>query len=284
MSAVKKPRWTETEETILRALWPEALWSEIFKALPGRTNTSITSHAMTLGLVREKHSRIFGGWTLEDEEILRKVYPRGTTDEIRAALPHRGWRSIAKRAGILGLRALQRKKPSLVLAPVIERKGVKGKACTECLVWRPLAKFGPSSTCVGRCKSKCTTCEARILRERYPHVLRKARLKYERKNPEKVYLINQANRARKCGAVVEPITSDELRELRAMYGGLCAYCRVRSGDTLDHVLPLSRGGSHSLSNILPACFRCNHSKRDSTVEEWFASDRTYNPRRVDPGE
>lgn len=51
----------------------------------------------------------------------------------------------------------------------------------------------------------------------------------------------------------------------------CQYCGER-GKKLecDHVIPLSRGGSNDMSNLKTACFRCNRSKRDKTLEEWKA--------------
>lgn len=49
----------------------------------------------------------------------------------------------------------------------------------------------------------------------------------------------------------------------------CAYCGAR-GVRLecDHVIPVSRGGSHEESNLVTACFSCNRSKRDKLVKEW----------------
>lgn len=54
------------------------------------------------------------------------------------------------------------------------------------------------------------------------------------------------------------------------FGRTCAYCMtVVDGDPdPDHVLPLSRGGSNDISNILPCCSLCNSDKRDLTLEEW----------------
>lgn len=51
----------------------------------------------------------------------------------------------------------------------------------------------------------------------------------------------------------------------------CAYCRVvmRSRDkSLDHVVPLSRGGAHSILNVVISCKRCNarkHARHQRTV-------------------
>jgi len=41
----------------------------------------------------------------------------------------------------------------------------------------------------------------------------------------------------------------------------CAYC-AGSADTVDHVLPRSRGGRHEWTNVVAACARCNHRKAD----------------------
>ena len=47
---------------------------------------------------------------------------------------------------------------------------------------------------------------------------------------------------------------------------LCAYCG-RKAETIDHVVPRSRGGSHTWENCVASCMRCNHSKGDRLVEE-----------------
>ena len=44
-------------------------------------------------------------------------------------------------------------------------------------------------------------------------------------------------------------------------GSRCHYCGTLA-TTVDHVIPKSRGGTDALSNLVPACARCNYSKRD----------------------
>jgi 5-methylcytosine-specific restriction endonuclease McrA len=46
----------------------------------------------------------------------------------------------------------------------------------------------------------------------------------------------------------------------------CAYCGL-SADSIDHVLPRSRGGKNVWENVVAACRKCNLSKRDRTPEE-----------------
>lgn len=49
----------------------------------------------------------------------------------------------------------------------------------------------------------------------------------------------------------------------------CHYCGDRSGDfEIDHMIPVSRGGSDDLDNLVTSCRTCNRQKRDKTVEEF----------------
>lgn len=53
--------------------------------------------------------------------------------------------------------------------------------------------------------------------------------------------------------------------------GVCHYCgrRVPPQElTLDHVVPLARGGRSSKNNCVPACKACNTKKRDLLPMEW----------------
>lgn len=49
----------------------------------------------------------------------------------------------------------------------------------------------------------------------------------------------------------------------------CAYCGGTATD-VDHVIPLSRGGSWRMRNLAPACSRCNSEKGNRTPAEWQA--------------
>jgi 5-methylcytosine-specific restriction endonuclease McrA len=46
----------------------------------------------------------------------------------------------------------------------------------------------------------------------------------------------------------------------------CVYCSVRA-DTIDHVVPRSRGGRNEWTNVVAACARCNHRKGDRLLGE-----------------
>src|SRR4051794_26021018 len=56
------------------------------------------------------------------------------------------------------------------------------------------------------------------------------------------------------------------RAIFARDGGRCAYCRGPA-ETIDHVMPRSRGGVHEWDNVVAACAKCNHYKGDRTLAE-----------------
>lgn len=62
-------------------------------------------------------------------------------------------------------------------------------------------------------------------------------------------------------------------------GNRCAYCGNRA-ETIDHVVPRSRGGSHTWENCVACCTRCNHRKADRTLRElgWRLSETPKAPR------
>ena len=52
--------------------------------------------------------------------------------------------------------------------------------------------------------------------------------------------------------------------LRRINQGICFYCKKNVGReqlTMDHVVPLSRGGKSRKGNIVPACKECNSKKK-----------------------
>jgi len=92
--------------------------------------------------------------------------------------------------------------------------------------------------------------------------------RYLQTSKGRMYILRFSNlrRARKANAPGF-VTAEQLQARIDFYGGLCAYCS-RSYECIDHVIPLSRGGSNWPANLMPACKSCNSSKGDKTLEEW----------------
>lgn len=60
------------------------------------------------------------------------------------------------------------------------------------------------------------------------------------------------------------VTIAEWRKLRQ---GDCTYCGNPGGE-VDHIIPLSKGGNHSIGNLTSSCMQCNRSKGSKLLIEW----------------
>jgi len=73
------------------------------------------------------------------------------------------------------------------------------------------------------------------------------------------------NKNRRRG-VLSTLTHIEWIAILRAWDGKCAYCQMRAGTTQDHVIPVSKGGTHTLDNVVPACPSCNASKKDLDLD------------------
>lgn len=58
---------------------------------------------------------------------------------------------------------------------------------------------------------------------------------------------------------------------RRVAAGICYYCRRQVGAralTMDHLVPLGRGGRSVRGNVVPACKDCNSRKKAQLPIEW----------------
>lgn len=67
-------------------------------------------------------------------------------------------------------------------------------------------------------------------------------------------------------------TPQDIEQMYEDQCGYCAYCGIRLFDTyhLEHIIPLSRGGSNWPENLCLTCRDCNLSKNDKLTAEWEA--------------
>jgi len=71
---------------------------------------------------------------------------------------------------------------------------------------------------------------------------------------------------------------DKARQLRSSQwwkrkrsSGICHYCKnnfIPKELTMDHVIPLSRGGKSQKFNLVPCCKECNTKKKQLLPFEW----------------
>ena len=69
------------------------------------------------------------------------------------------------------------------------------------------------------------------------------------------------------------------QSLHGFTGKSCIYCGNQS-ESIDHILPQSRGGLSITENCVPACLACNGDKSDLDVFNWYRRQKFYDPRRA----
>jgi len=188
-----------------------------------------------------------------------------------------------------------------------EQSGKWFKYCLRCDQTKPLEDFRKIKNRVECCKecrnkqereryrttpsNKRRKTKSKYDRERYKKLysnpdLRAKRLESQRKRykplseQERKFFMQKyadvlakgqmAYRARKMNAgVVIPFTKSEIIKRDGLNCYLCDKELTPKTATIDHIMPLSRGGFHCPSNAAIACRRCNSSKNNLTLEEYL---------------
>lgn len=194
-----------------------------------------------------------------------------------------------------------------------ERDGVTGKVCPLCDTWKPLSDFNKDRQKSDGVCTYCRLCNcadqkarrqtdieadrernrqsyyrhrekrlAGVRRYRLAHLeetrasSRKRGKEHYRLYPEKRKAYFHTRRARVKQADGE-FTPRQWRALCREHDYTCLCCGQRQPFaklTVDHVIPLARGGSNDIDNIQPLCLRCNLVKGTKTID--------YRPNRRQP--
>ncbi len=145
------------------------------------------------------------------------------------------------------------------------------RTCSDCKVEKPLTQqfftAGTNGGFSGLCKP-CNRERARQWRRAHPQRVSE-QISKRKQHPD--YLVRAqvafaARRARKLCTPGKASTAD-VKRLFNRFDGRCAYCGSLA-QHVDHVVPLSRGGSNFIGNMLPACAACNETKHSSLLVEW----------------
>lgn len=95
--------------------------------------------------------------------------------------------------------------------------------------------------------------------------------KWKSDNPEKCRMY-QHRRRTKINNAGGNFTAEELEERIEEQGWMCFYCSHPLEDNyhVDHYVPVSKGGSNSIDNIVVACPSCNLLKNDKDPHEFMS--------------
>ena len=72
----------------------------------------------------------------------------------------------------------------------------------------------------------------------------------------------QQRAARRRGV---PFTVEALAYIPVIQNDPCVYCGKTGRQTIDHIIPISRGGNGDWGNLAAACLSCNSGKADRSL-------------------
>lgn len=115
----------------------------------------------------------------------------------------------------------------------------------------------------------------RVIRAEKDKAWRKEYLKTERGKANVSRYVHKRRMA--IESKLSTLTAEEWAQIKSSQCERCAYCREVKRLTMDHVIPISRGGVHTKENVVGACMPCNLSKSNKLLSEW------NRPARCDHG-
>jgi 5-methylcytosine-specific restriction endonuclease McrA len=141
--------------------------------------------------------------------------------------------------------------------PLAPTKRPHAKFCTRLCKGRTYSRLNPKSS---------EENAARYIKERERRLTYSK--EYQKANPQVPQRAKRKRKALLTGNGVYRVSAKDWQRELERHNNRCFYCRSEGVLTMDHVVPASRGGTHSVGNLVPACKSCNSSKRDRTIMEW----------------
>lgn len=63
------------------------------------------------------------------------------------------------------------------------------------------------------------------------------------------------------------ISAHKRERIYKAYGNVCVTCGAKCGLTIDHIIPVSKGGKDHSNNLAPMCGKCNQKKGDKILPD-----------------
>lgn len=153
------------------------------------------------------------------------------------------------------------------------------KCCVKCTTVKPISNFPADKKSVGGHRNQCDACFAERMRlyraSRFEELRaydsqRHQKLATQERAHKKLYRqteaakhlnrMAQAKRRVQKRGIEALLTAEQFEAICVAQHGRCAKCGKKRKLTIDHVIPLSKGGTHTADNVQGLCRHCNATK------------------------
>lgn len=159
-------------------------------------------------------------------------------------------------------RAKKRNNARTLSYDVIKQRDRATVSCIQCGIRFSRLYRNKALTCSNECSNECRDEARRVRAKAYGH--------------------NHRSRARHYGVEYEPV---DVLKVMSRDNWICQLCGCSapqalrgslndSAPELDHVIPLSKGGSHTYDNVQCSCRLCNILKGNMMNEEYIQQNQT----------
>lgn len=171
------------------------------------------------------------------------------------------------------------------------RVTVSSKLCPTCRVEKTADCFGTNPGSKDGLRNECKYCRNVKTRHKYKnedyfrdsesiraaknyiknrdYILNRTK-QWSKNNLDKKVEQRHRRQARLYGQIEFDLPKNFIKILREKQNNTCFYCSKSEVKlTVEHMMPLSRGGKHCFNNVILACTTCNFSKHNKTLSEWL---------------
>lgn len=146
------------------------------------------------------------------------------------------------------------------------------KLCTKCNRILSTDMFQKNASQYDGLRQHCSECRIKSERDYYnanKDLFRLKRKEFREKNLDLVRLysrIGEQKRRALMNGIISTLTKDEWSALLEVCDNKCLCCGRDEKITMDHIIPVSMGGTHTIDNIQPLCSSCNSTKHTQAID------------------
>ena len=119
-------------------------------------------------------------------------------------------------------------------------------------------------------------------RENNKEYIKEQKTFWDRNNPNKIFNYNNKRRELENNQG-DGIAKEQWLEMMQFFDWKCAYSGEKLNNktkTIDHIIPLSKGGEHEVWNMCPMYRNYNSSKRTQDMEDWYIQQSFFDIDRL----
>lgn len=170
-------------------------------------------------------------------------------------------------------------------------EGVNSRICTKCGTLKPFKKFYKDKKGKYGIRSKCKDCDLNRIKKNYQNN-KEIKIEYQ-KEYQKEYYENNKDKINKKKKINKhkrralkqnnggSYTINQWNESLKYFNNKCAYSgKTMEQVSVEHIIPITKGGTSYIWNIIPCELSLNISKNNKDLLEWYKEQEFYSEERL----